>query len=286
MKSKKCEEDARRIVGFFQRPENDRRATIDHFLQEGLNAKTIARVINRFEKTGQIGYSKKSGPRPTILTSSALRKVGNHYKRNPEISERILAAKLRMSKGSVYRSKKKLKIRSRKKKTAPKFVKDQKERAEKNARRLYKISIPSGGDKFFIMDDETYCPIDPSQVPGSEFYSQVGDEEVDLEFKLKRKTKFAAKYLVWQAIAENGEVSEPFITTGTINQQVYLEECIKKRLVPFIEKFEDKNVLFWPDLASVHYATAVQQYLKSQNIDFVSKEQNPPSVPDLRPIET
>lgn len=101
-------------------------------------------------------------------------------------------------------------------------MKDQKERAEKSLRRLYKLSVASGGGKFFVIDDENYCPIDLSQVPGSEYYNIVGDREVDIEAKTERKLKFCLKYLVWQAIAQNGQVSEPYITSGTINQHIYL----------------------------------------------------------------
>lgn len=136
------------------------------------------------------------------------------------------------------------------------------------------------------MDDETYCACDPTQVPGNEFYNVVDGNEVDRESMLKRKEKFYKKFLVWQAIAETGEVSEPYITIGTINKEIYLEECIKQRLVPFINDMRKKyNVLFWPDLASSHYANCVTDYLKNENIQFVQKDDNPPNVPNLRPIE-
>ena len=80
------------------------------------------------------------------------------------------------------------------------------------------------------MDDETYRPVDSSQVPGNESHNTVDD--FDIEDRTKRKLKFYDKYLVCQAIAQDGQVSE------TINIQVYLEECVKKRLVPFISKLK------------------------------------------------
>ena len=40
-----------------------------------------------------------------------------------------------------------------------------------------------------------------------------------------------------------------------INQEVYLNECIEKRLVPFVqEHYKNGKYVFWPDLASSHYA--------------------------------
>jgi len=31
------------------------------------------------------------------------------------------------------------------------------------------------------MDDETYCPVDPFQVPGNEYYNIVDDWAIDVE---------------------------------------------------------------------------------------------------------
>ena len=48
----------------------------------------------------------------------------------------------------------------------------------------------------------------------------------------------------------------------TVTQTMYLNECIKARLMPFIEKYHHKKkVLFWPDLARSHYALKVMEYL-------------------------
>lgn len=86
------------------------------------------------------------------------------------------------------------------------------------------------------MDDETYVPLDTDNMPGKNYYSQRPGFETPLERKLKQKTKFYQKFLVWQAIDQNGNVSKPYITNGTINKKVYLENCLKKRLLPLIQE--------------------------------------------------
>lgn len=43
--------------------------------------------------------------------------------------------------------------------------------------------------------------------------------------------------------------------------------------------------MFWPDLASSHYAKKVVNFLKEQNIQFVPKDINPANLPEARPIE-
>ena len=138
-----------------------------------------------------------------------------------------------------------------------------------------------------IIDDETYVPHDPTNIPGDEYYHCLFKSEVPVEFTLKRKEKFPKKYLVWQAIDEMGNVSSPYIQLGTMDSKIYLEECLKKRLLPFIKKHHNLDeILFWSDMASIHYAADVCQWLKQQNINFVPLNNNAPNIPQARPIET
>ncbi len=106
------------------------------------------------------------------------------------------------------------------------------------------------------------------------------------EVKYIGKEKFPTKILVWVAISERG-VSEPLIRPSkavAINQETYLEECLVQRLLPFIEKHhDDGNYIFWPELASSHYAKQVVSWME-ENVNFVSKDLNPPNVPQARPI--
>ena len=117
---------------------------------------------------------------------------------------------------------------------------------------------------------------------GRKFYSVVPGKPVDPRKKIVPKQKFFKKYLIWQAIDELGNVSKPFISTGTMNAKVYKKECIVKRLVPFIN---NRKILFWPDMASCHYTSEVKACLKSESIEFVEKVRNAPNVPQARPIE-
>jgi len=83
-----------------------------------------------------------------------------------------------------------------------------------------------------------------------------------------------------------GNVSEPFVKKGTLKKEEYLDECITKRLIPFIDKYHNRSdVLFWPDMATIHYSGVVTQALNSNNIEFIPKDHNPPNCPQARPIE-
>jgi hypothetical protein len=61
----------------------------------------------------------------------------------------------------------------------------------------------------------------------------------------------------------------------------------EKRLLPFInEHHSDSNYVFWPDLASSHYAKKSIEWFESNGISYVQKGDNPPNLPQGRPIET
>ena len=68
---------------------------------------------------------------------------------------------------------------------------------------------------------------------------------------------------------------------------MYLKNCIKKRLIPFINSthHSDGNYVFWPDLAGLHYEKTVVDYLNEEKVNFVQKCENPPNIPEARPIE-
>ena len=138
-----------------------------------------------------------------------------------------------------------------------------------------------------VMDDKSYFPFGHNEMPGNDRFYTKDKGEVPPNVKYSQKKKFEPKLLVWLAISEDGH-SEPFFvpSRGNVNGSVYREECILRRLVPFLQKYHaDKDYVFWRDLASSHYAKDTVALFRDQNIHFVPKDVNPPKVPQLRPIE-
>jgi len=99
-----------------------------------------------------------------------------------------------------------------------------------------------------------------------------------------RIEKFGSKKLIWKAICQCGKASNFFATNGVLNSDTYITECLRKRLLPFLQ-FHLGSTIFWPDLASVHYSRKTRNWLEANNVSYVAKDMNPPNVPELRPIE-
>jgi len=70
----------------------------------------------------------------------------------------------------------------------------------------------------------------------AKIFSEVNDKNL-----FRGKDRYFKKLMVWQAIDQNGKVSDPYITEGTLNGSTYLKECLKKRLLPFIDKYHKKG---------------------------------------------
>ena len=68
---------------------------------------------------------------------------------------------------------------------------------------------------------------------------------------------FLKKILMWIAISNRG-MSKPLFRpfkSVAINSNIYINECLSPRLLPFIQKHHsDFNYLFLPDLAGAHYS--------------------------------
>ena len=90
------------------------------------------------------------------------------------------------------------------------------------------------------------------------------------------------------AVSQKG-ISSIYVHRSTIaiKQETYLQDCIRKYLLLFINcHHKNDNVLFWPDLASSHYSKQVQEFLQVNNIKFINVNKILRNVPQARPIET
>lgn len=260
-----------------------KKITAQHFMNEARAKSTIYGILARYEVSGESIYKPISGRPAEKSSPKNVKKVEKAFKKCPTLSVRSAALKLKLDKSTVSRIKvHKLGITAETKKKSPKYLPGQAQRAKTYCRKVFEKTRK----KVLIIDDETYVTIDPSQLPCRSFVHAKDHSQLKFEDKFKQITKFPKKYLIWQAIDEIGNVSEPYISEGTMKSPMYLKECLKKRLVPFILQHHKKDdVLFWPDLARIHYADIVTDFLQEEKIDFVTKKDNPPNVPQARGIE-
>ncbi|CAG0879817.1 unnamed protein product [Darwinula stevensoni] len=256
--------------------------TVRHFQAEGVPKWTVYRILTRFHNNlpasrqpGSGGSNKKMTPRKL----AALRRAMDN---RDGISQRQAAKKFGCHQSTIQRSLEKLNIKARKKQRIPQRSAAQISNAKKLSGRLFR----KFGKVAWIIDDESYFTLSHSTISGNQTFYTSDINATPPSVKFSPKTKFEKKVLVWIAIGPNG-MSEPLIKESkfAINGQVYLEDCIKSRLLPYIRTNYDDNYVFWPDKASSHYSKVVIEHLDREGVNYVAKEDNPANLPEARSIE-
>lgn len=90
--------------------------------------------------------------------------------------------------------------------------------------------------------------------------------------------------MVGQAICSCGKRSRPYFTTTSMYGDIYLNECLEKRLLPFI-RTHNIPTFFCPDLATCHCTKNVTDLWRRNHIEYVQKDESPSNCPELRPIK-
>lgn len=243
---------------------------------------SVCLVLKRFRERLTVdrkpGSAGKQGAKDKKKEAHVLRL----FTANPKLSSRDVAKKVKMSQSYVQKTKSRAGLKSFKAQAAPNRDAKQNLSAKQRSRKLYDNYLTKFG--CVVLDDETYIKADFKQIPGQEFYTSKNRKDAPEDCKIKKRSKFPKKILLWQAICSCGKRSRSFVTTGTVNGEIYKKECLQKRLLPFLRSHSSQP-LFWPDLASCHYSKAVVEWYKHNDVAVVPKECNPPNCPELRPIE-
>lgn len=274
-----------RVYNFYQTNiSHGKSYTVRHFLAEGVPRSTIYDILERF--SSGLGSERRPGTGriPHILTKTKLKRLESTFKDKDGVSIRTAARKMNASVGLVHWAlRTKLGIKYRRKQAIPARNDNQIALAKTKCGRLMR--------KFrhhsFILDDESFFTLSHSRINGNGGYYTSDPSSTPADVKFVRKKKFEEKALVWIAIGPRG-LSRPFIRKSgyAINAQRYLDECIQRRLIPYINtNYSNKPYVFWPDQASAHYAGIVTEHLAQEKINLVAKKDNPANVPEVRCIE-
>lgn len=279
--------DRRKLICDYceKNPTKSRSDIYHHFHDMGFKKTFIYNAIKSFENKKSVERKIGSGKKCALQDSKIRAKLKAETVSRNAKSYAVLARKYEVSDKTVKKYLQDMNIKRKKKKSAP-LTTDRQENVIKSRLKLLTQSYFSATSIYkCVMDDESYFTIEGNEWQGDSYYECEG-HEIPENVKFKTRSKFPKKVLVWLAISESG-VSEPvFLQSGlAVNKQIYINKCIPK-LEKFIKKFhKHEKVVFWPDLASSHYAKDTLTELSRLGIEYIPKEQNPPNVPQLRPIE-
>lgn len=244
---------------------------------------TVCRVIKRYKETLTYDRTKQINRKSGTNDNNFEKKVLKSVKQNPGLSDYDLSRKFKKSRSTVRRIRLRAGYKSYRAIKHPNRTVKQNKNAKTRARLLYDQVLT----KFkgcLLLDDETYVKLDFNQLPGTKFYMADARGNVDERYKFVKLDKFAKKHMIWQGICSCGHKTKSFVTSSTMKTEVYMKECLQKRVLPFIRS-HDGPVKFWPDLASCHYSKKVLEWYAINQVDYIPRDMNPPNCPQFRPIE-
>lgn len=281
------EEEVRQLIGNFYRinREKGKSFTVNHFQKQKFSRRTIYSIIKRVDDNVSMKRKPGSGRKPIEWSPKSKKRLNELTNGKVAKSYRSLGRHFKMKGETVKKQMEKMGIIRKKRIYAPKTSEKQKKEQRKRITKLRKNSLRASNGLDVIMDDESWYPFDYHK--NNDYYYTTKRKKVKDSVFYKTKEKFPGKVMVWIAMSPKG-CSEPFFLpkNKTMNKELFIEECIVKRLVPFIKKYyPNGGFIYWMDLASIHYATATLQKLRSLDIPFVPREENPPAAPQIRPIE-
>ncbi|PAA78453.1 hypothetical protein BOX15_Mlig014997g1 [Macrostomum lignano] len=250
------EEQRRRLVVQYttEHPGQSNHAIAKYFAEVGVARSTVYAILNRYEEGGEesVLRSAGSGCHRTELkvTNAEVKNIVKDAQRG--LSQREIARKFDISQAYVGKILQENGLKAYKKEKVPAVTDQQRERQQVRVGRLYRTILDGrGGDLDLVIDDESYFHMSSQTIPGNSFYYATARGDAPVEKRVSPQKKFGDKILVWLAISRHGASRVYMCHSKTMNKELYANECIRKRLVQFLnEQHSDGNYLFWPDLAS------------------------------------
>ena len=282
-------EERRLIVGQFYNENKHLGKTysVHHFVKMGMLRETVYRIIKRVDNGITLNGRPGKGRPVAKMTKNRIKELVKRVDGKVGVSQRRLAQRFGITQGYLSVLLKRNGIRYFKRQVKPKTTLKQKIKQKSCLTKMSKNEFRIKNGIKIVMDDESYFPISGQNLPGNDGYYTSDRSKCDPDIKNKSKDKFPQKIMVWITISEMGH-SVPFFARshGSVDSKTYAKECIRKRLLPFLRKHHnDGQYLFWPDGATVHYGKPSIEAFEENDIKYLRRKDNPPYVPQLRPIE-
>ena len=128
---------------------------------------SIYRLLDEIEKRGGDISRKTGSGRPQSLTKTEKAKLRRAVNNQTGVSQRKLGRKFNVSQKTISNHVKKLGIKVRRRKRAPKQTPEQVQRQNDRLQNLVQTSFSDESGDEIVMDDESYFTLDGTGMPGT-----------------------------------------------------------------------------------------------------------------------
>lgn len=252
-----------------------------------LNAMFIKRTLDRYEDTKSIEDRSRSGRPMSQRTPKLVKAVREKIRRNPRRSMRKLAKEHQTSPMTMHRlCRKDLGMHPYKLQKCQLLSEATKMKRLERSKKLLK-RCKDGTLHNIIFSDEKLFTVEAAFNHQNDRILSQSIEAIPIGAKKVRRTQKPASVMVWAAVSSEGKSPLIFVPSGVkINKNLYIRDILEAGLVPWTKKqYPDGNWTFQQDGATSHTANITQQWCKDHCPRFVSKEEWPPSSPDLNVLD-
>jgi len=252
-----------------------------------INRMMIKRTIDRYKETMSIEDRPRSGRPRTTRTQKLLKNVREKIRRNPRRSMRKMAKEAQTSPRTMRRV-----VENDLKMSPYKLQKRQLlsgHTIEKRVTRtrLLLNRIKEGTLPNIIFSDEKLFSVQQSHNHQNDRILSRRREESSGSAGKVFRTQKPASVMVWAAISDRGKSPLVFVPQGVkINKERYIEDILEGALLPWCNSvYGDEVWTFQQDGATSHTARVTQLWCRENCPSWISKEEWPPSSPDLNPLD-
>lgn len=281
-------EEARRklICEFVKENSNfSRQEVVKYFEGLKISRSTVYRVLKRIDKKYDGERKAGSGSKSTLQCSKVRARLKKATVGRLAKSYRQLGSKFKCDPKTIKKELLKMKIVKKSRKVKPSTSETQIITQKRRLKNLVSKTFHAKNGVICLMDDETYFTMDGNEWQGMHYFDHQSIE-IDPKVKHIEQCKFPKKVMLWVCISERGISEAQFFEAGlAVNSERYVKFCLPK-VAKFINTHhKNAKTVFWPDLASCHYAKTSLEAMDRLKIEYVPKDENPPNAPQIRPIE-
>ncbi len=252
-----------------------------------INKVFVWRVIKRFKETGGVQSRPRSGRPRSKRTPEAVKAVRAKIRRNPRRSMRKMANESNISENTMRRIVKddlKMKPFTLQKRQ----VLTEATKVKRLTRAKHLLSrIRKGTLKNVVFTDEKIFTVETFQNRHNDKVLARDISKVPTNQKTVFRIQHPASVMVWAGITAEGKAPLVFVPPGVkVNAQFYIKSVLEEAVLPWSrEMFKNEPWTFMQDGAPSHTAKVTQDWLKKSFPGFLTKEEWPPSSPDLNPMD-
>ena len=193
------------IATFYQLHHTKGKAFTYNQFKKSLPRPTIYRIFAQIDETGDIARKKGSG-RPEVLSQSEKTKLKKMVNNKTGVSQRKLGRTFQVDHKTISNHIKRLGIKVRKRKRAPKQTPEQVQRQDQRLQNLIQTSFSEDSQCEIVMDDESYFTLDGTGMPGNDIFYTKDITKTPNDVKFRRQAKFPTKIMVWGVISKRREM--------------------------------------------------------------------------------